>query len=125
MEAIMKAKRWQDWLMLLFGIWLLVSPFWMSGYASSSSVAAGNAYIFGILAIGFAWAALATANRWEEWVELAIGIWLVISPFVLGFWGKEHGAAVNTLVMGILVLIDAIWALNASPVALAPPARNA
>jgi hypothetical protein len=33
---------------------------------------------------------------------------------VLRFWTSEHGAGVNALVMGILVLIDAIWALNAT-----------
>ena len=120
----MKAKRWQDWVMLILGIWLLVAPFWMSGYASHGSVAAGNSYIFGILVIAFAWAALATQRRWEEWVELAIGIWLVISPFVLRFWGSEHGAGVNTLILGILVLIDAIWALQQATVALPPPART-
>ena len=121
----MKAKRWQDWLMLALGIWLLVAPFWMAGYADRASVAAGNSYVFGILVIGFAWAALATAKRWEEWVQLAIGIWLVISPFVLRFWGSEHGAAWNTLAIGALVLADAIWALNDRTVALPPPATSA
>ena len=124
MEAMMKAKRWQDWVMLILGIWLLAAPFWMSGYASHASVAAGNSYIFGILVIGFAWAALATMNRWEEWVELAIGIWLVVSPFVLRFWGSEHGAAVNTLILGILVLVDATWALREATMALPPPTRT-
>jgi hypothetical protein len=125
MEAIMKAKRWQDWVMLILGIWLLVAPFWMAGYASHGSVAAGNSYLFGVLVIGFAWAALATARRWEEWVEFAFGIWLVISPFVLGFWGSEHGAGINTFVVGILVLLDAISALQATAVALPPPPRGA
>jgi hypothetical protein len=125
MEAIMKAKRWQDWVMLILGIWLFVSPFWMSGFESMGGRAAVNAYIFGVLTVAFAWAALATARRWEEWVELAIGIWLVISPFVLAFWGSEHGAGVNTFVIGILVLLDAIWALQDTAVALPPPARGA
>lgn len=117
----MREKRWQDWVMLVFGIWMLVSPFWMAGYASHASMAAGNAYILGILVIGFAWAALATANRWEERVELVLGVWLIIAPFVLRFWTGEHGAGVNSLVLGILIALDAIWALRDTAVSLPPP----
>ena len=47
-------------------------------------------------------------------MELALGIWLVISPFVLGFWASEHGAGWNQLILGILIGLDAIWALSAA-----------
>ncbi len=117
----MREKRWQDWVMLIFGIWLFFAPFWMAGYASHSSMAAGNSYVLGILVFAFAWAALATANRWEEWVELVLGIWLITAPFVLGFWGGEHGAGVNQLVLGILIVLDAIWALRDTVAPLPPP----
>lgn len=109
----MKA-RWQDWAMLVFGVWLFFSPFWMAGYASMSSVAAWNSYIFGVLVAAFAVAALTTRRRWEEKVELAFGIWLVISPFVLGFYGSENGAAWNHIAIGLLVAVDALWILAAT-----------
>lgn len=111
----MKTQRWQDWLMLIFGIWLFFSPFWMEGYASAQSVAAWNSYIFGILVAAFAAAALRAPRPWEEWVELAIGVWLVISPFVLGFYRVEYGAAWNQIILGVLIGIDALWALAAYP----------
>lgn len=110
----MSTKRWQDWVMLIFGIWLFVAPFWMGGYDSSGSVAARNSYVLGVLVFAFGWAALATARRWEEWMELILGIWLVISPFVLGFWSSEHGAGWNQLILGVLIGLDAIWALAAA-----------
>src|SRR5689334_16165176 len=72
-----------------------VAPAFSGIVVAHGSVAAGNSYIFGILVIGFAWAALATMNRWEEWVELAIGIWLVISPFVLRFLAPAAHAAAD------------------------------
>lgn len=108
----MKTQRWQDWVMLIFGIWLFFSPFWMTGYVGASSVAAWNSYIFGVLVTAFAWAALATRQRWEEWIELIIGVWLVISPFVLLFYTNEFGAAWNQMVLGVLIGIDALWALS-------------
>lgn len=104
-------QRWQDWVMLIFGAWVFLSPFWMPAYASSSNPAAWNAYIFGGLAFIFAWAALSTRKLWEEWLTLVIGIWLIISPFVLGFYHSQAGAAWNQVILGVLMGIDAIWVL--------------
>lgn len=110
----MKNQRWQDWVILVLGAWLFFSPFWMGGYASAGSTAAWNSYIFGVVAIAFAIAALATGQRWEEWVELVLGIWLIISPFVLSFFISEHGAAWNQIIVGLLIAADAIWVLAAT-----------
>lgn len=104
-------QRWQDWVMLVFGAWVFFSPFWMPGYHSHRDVAAWNSYIFGAIAFVLAWAALATRQLWEEWINLLIGIWLVIAPFVLRFYGSETGAASNQIVLGLLIGIDAIWVL--------------
>jgi hypothetical protein len=111
----MKTQRWQDWLMLLFGVWLFVSPFWMPAYASTAGVAAWNSYVLGVLTVIFAWVALASGRIWEEWVNLALGIWLIIAPFVLRFYGTETGAAWNQIILGILIGADAIWVLGARP----------
>lgn len=111
----MKSQRWQDWMMLILGAWLFFSPFWMAGYLSATSAAAWNSYIFGILAVAFAWAALGTLRRWEEWVELAIGAWLIISPFVLTFYRAEYGAAWNQIIVGALIAIGSLWVLAVYP----------
>lgn len=108
-------RRWQDWVMLILGIWLFFSPFWMAGYASTGSVAAWNSYIFGVLVVAFAWAALAAPRKWEEWVELVMGIWLIIAPFVLGFFRVEYGAAWNQIVLGVLIAIGSLWSLAVYP----------
>ena len=108
----MQTKRWQDWVMLILGVWLFVSPFWMPAYASTTSVAAWNSYILGVLVVIFAWSAIARPQPWEEWVNLVLGIWLIIAPFVLAFYRGEPGAAWNQVVLGILIGADAIWALT-------------
>jgi hypothetical protein len=112
---IMQTKRWQDWLTLVLGAWLFVSPFWMDAYASTASTAAWNSYIFGALVFIFACAALANRKIWEEWVNLAIGIWIVIAPFVLGFYGSHLGTAWNHWIVGAVVAIDALWVIGQTP----------
>lgn len=108
----MKQQRWQDWVMLIFGAWVFFSPFWMPAYASRGDAAAWNSYIFGAIAFFLAWGALATKELWEEWLNLLIGIWLIIAPFVLRFYSTEPGAGWNQIILGILMGIDAIWVLS-------------
>lgn len=109
---MMKAQRWQDWVMLIFGVWLITSPFWMSGYMSAGSIAAWNSYISGVAVVAFAWTALATARSWEEWLALVLGFWLLLAPFILGFYGAQTGAAWNEMVLGVLLVIDSVWVLT-------------
>jgi len=46
---------------------------------------------------------------WASWVNAIAGIWLIISPWVLGFAGRPTPFW-NTLILGIVVLIAALWA---------------
>ena len=40
----MKMQRWQDWVMLIFGVWVFVAPFWMPAFASRADAAAWSSY---------------------------------------------------------------------------------
>jgi len=107
-----RGKRWQDWLALALGLWLLISP-WLLGF-SDVGVAAWNAVLVGVGIALFAAAALAKPADWQEWVALAFGVWLVISPWLLGF-GEQHAvAAWHQVIVGLLVGIDALWAVASS-----------
>lgn len=104
-----RQQRWQDWIMLAFGVWLFFSP-WILQYRSFSGVAAWDAYILGILIAIFALSALARPQMWPEWVNLVLGIWMIISPYVLGF-SNLPTATGNSIVLGILIALDALWAM--------------
>lgn len=99
--------KWQDWGNLILGIWLFLSPFFL-GYAGGNA-AAWNSYILGVGISVFAVAALARRQPWEEWTNLVLGVWVVIAPWVLGFW-EAGGATWNHVIVGLLVAMDAGWA---------------
>jgi len=103
----MTQLRWQDWATLVAGLWLLISP-WVVGYAADS-VALTNAVIFGIAIIVYSIIELSVPRAWEEWLMVAAGVWLIISPWVLGF-GAEARAVRDTVIVGIVVLLLALWA---------------
>jgi hypothetical protein len=101
--------RWQDAVMLVLGLWLIASPFFLS-YTDLAGIAALNSYIFGAAIALLAIVALAKPGMWEEWVNLALGVWLIVSPVILGF-SHDTVASVNHFVIGILVGADALSAM--------------
>jgi hypothetical protein len=105
----MNQKRWQDWVMLVLGAWLFVSPFFLQ-FSSFMGASAWDSYILGVAVAVVAVVALTVPRLWEEWVNLVLGIWLIIAPFLLGFSG-EASATWNHVVLGIVIGVDAIWAM--------------
>jgi hypothetical protein len=106
----MKNKRWQDGVMAILGLWLLVSPFVLQ-FNSFTEMAALNSYIFGVCIMAIAAIALARPRMWEEQLNMLLGVWLFIAPFALGFQ-NETAAMANHLVLGLLIVGDAMWALQ-------------
>jgi hypothetical protein len=104
----MVARRWQDWANLILGAWVLVSPRVLD-YAGTT--AALNAYVMGAGIVVFALIAAYMPKAWEEIINMLLGVWLVVSPFVLGF-SAMTGIALHTVVVGILATAFAIWAMS-------------
>ena len=98
---------------LVLGAILFVSP-WIFGF--SAGAASQNAMIVGIVIAALAIAALAAFAVWEEWLNLAVGLWALISPWVLGFQGTT--AMTVHVLIGIAVAALAaieIWLTTQNP----------
>lgn len=105
----MTSKRWQDWLTLALGIWVAVSP-WVYGF-NMAAVATANAVIIGAVIALYSLIELSAPRIWEEWLMVLAGIWLLISPWVLGFEARTQ-AVWNTALSGIAIALLAVWALG-------------
>lgn len=98
---------------LILGAILFFSP-WMFGFAAGAQ--SQNAYVTGIIIAVLSIAALAAFAVWEEWLNLIVGLWAVVSPWVLGFQGTT--AMSVHLVIGILVAVLAaieLWMMYQRP----------
>ena len=98
---------------LILGAILLVSP-WALDF--SSGAPSNNALISGLIIVVIATAALTAFAFWEEWLNLIMGIWVLVSPWVLGFTGTT--AMRVHLVIGIVVAVLAgieLWLLYQRP----------
>jgi len=102
-------KHWQDPLNLILGIWMVVSPWALQHQTDMHSTS--NAVILGILIGLAALVALFKVMAWEEWANVVLGVWLLISPWVLGFTALT-AAMWNAVIIGIVVTVLALWALG-------------
>jgi hypothetical protein len=66
----------------LFGLFLFVSP-WLFAYAGE--VARIDVWTSGAAIAAVSIAAMVAFSDWEEWLNLLLGLWLTVSPWVLGF----------------------------------------
>lgn len=101
-------KHWQDPVNALLGAWVILSP-WALGFQDMTTVM-GNAVIIGVALIAAALGAIFVPRAWEEWTEGALGVWLIISPWALGF-STHYQATLNMVVSGIAVTALALWTL--------------
>ena len=104
----MNERRWQDWLNLLIGIWLFISP-WVIGFATTDYHASWNAWILGVAIVVFSAIAVSMPKAWEEVINILLGIWMVISSWVLGV--ATRAAETNAVIVGLLVILFAAWAM--------------
>jgi hypothetical protein len=102
---------WPNWLTLALAVWLFISP-WIIA-APAAGTWAWNAWVIGVLVAISSIIALSQVAQWEEWVNLVLGVWLFLSPWILGFTGIAS-AAEDAFIVGALVVIISIWGIVAA-----------
>lgn len=100
----MNRQRWQDWITLALGLWTIASPFLLVAQSGMLPMTAE----WNFLAVGAALAlvgivALYSHRLWEEWIDVGLGAWLVISPWVLGFT-SETTLKWDAVITGLVVV---------------------
>src|SRR3982074_1505535 len=116
MEGVMENwtnARLCDVANLILGAILFLSP-WMFGFDGGR--ASENANIAGIAIAALAIAALAAFAIWEEWLNLIVGLWTLVSPWVLGFQGTT-AMTIHIIVGAAVAILAAIelWMMSQIP----------
>jgi|SRR5713101_9897456 len=116
MEGVMQNwtnARFCDVANLILGAILFFSP-WMFGFGAG--IASQDAYIAGIVIAVLAIAALAAFAVWEEWLNLIVGLWVLVSPWALGFQGTT-AMTVHVVIGAAVAIIAAIelWMMSQFP----------
>jgi len=107
----MDSKRLRDLLITLLGLWLMMSPRLLH-FGASHVEAVWNTWMVGaaiILMIAVTRYLVDRRSPWEDLAATAFGLWLMISPWALGFadYAPERS---NSLLVGCLVVMLSLWA---------------
>jgi hypothetical protein len=87
------------------GLWLILSPFVLH-VVETPAVVCNNVIVGAIvLILGLFRAADPERNVGLSWINLLLGIWLIISPFALVAPPVPPALAWNNVILGIIVLV--------------------
>ena len=99
----------------VLGVCLALSP-WALGFTAEAA-AAWNAWITGAAIALVAVGGLVAFAQWGQWINLALGVWVGIAPWVAAF--SENTAAIGAhLATGVAVAVLAaarLWLVYRNP----------
>lgn len=115
-------RAWEDWVGMLLGVLIVLSP-WFPMQTSHELADAEysfvilNTFTIGIVIFGLAQLEYVALQRWEEVAEIMVGLWLIVSPYMLGYSGDGVLRFWHTSLGGLVVLLAALqlwqdWDLN-------------
>ena len=111
-----EAKETAIDLVNVVGLCLVFAP-WALGFTSEMA-ATRNAWIVGAAIALIALGALFAFREWEEWVNLALGVWAILAPWLLGFAtvaAALYAHVIIGLIVGVLAALD-LWMIRNRPV---------
>lgn len=112
---MMERMHWQDGVTLVTGLALAVALFIFKvtpPEGGSLALVTWNFVLVGLAAAGVAVAGLIAYRVWEEWVAMGLGVWLMASPWVLGF-SEISVATWIAVICGLIISGMGLLALQA------------
>lgn len=95
---------------LVLGVLLLAAP-WALGFAAMTT-AANNAWVVGLILVALAVASILSYSVWEEWAMGALGLWLVVSPWLLGFADVQEALWTHVIIGLAAIAVSAAALLH-------------
>lgn len=108
---------------LLAGIWLFVSPWVYGAYTRGN---AWNCWFVGGLIILFSITRILRPaySMALSWCNIVLGLWTFFSPWTFGYVATNTGRFINSLCVGVIVVVFSIISLRAAWNRNAPPAER-
>jgi hypothetical protein len=101
---------------VLAGAWLVISPFVLA-FSSMNGARVNNialGIVIGLISLFRVFNPRVGSGL--SWLNALFGIWVVVSPWVVGF-SRTQTAMVNNVVTGAVVVVLAVWSALASDTA--------
>lgn len=113
-------RTWEDWCGMLLGALIVASPWFPNqdqAAITSNQTAVLNTVAIGLLVFGISQLEYVALQRWEEVATILAGLWLIVSPYVIGYSGDGFLRVYHTSLGAAVVLLGILqlwqdWDLN-------------
>ena len=98
------------WANFVLGIWLIIAPFVLL-YRGIQAALGEDVVVGFLIAVFSLWQAISEETAQApaaNWLVGALGLWAIVSPYVLHFSAVTN-ALLNNVIVGAVVAILAIW----------------
>ena len=101
--GLFQHRRWEDIVLMILGAAIMVSPMFVDSAGNGNMVVATA--IVGAAIVIIAGVEQLALRRWEEFLVLFFGLWIMASPFALNYagvlrtWHLALGAAVAAIAL--------------------------
>ncbi|SFU75780.1 MULTISPECIES: SPW repeat protein [Bradyrhizobium] len=101
-------RTWEDWCGMVLGALIVVSPWFpiqeQPAIAADSMVIL-NAVAVGLVVFGISQLEYVALQRWQEVATILVGLWLIASPYFLGYSGEGFLRIYHTSLGAVTVLL--------------------
>jgi hypothetical protein len=113
-------RTWEDWCGMVLGALIVASP-WFPVQDHETIVGHQtvilNAVAVGLVVFGLSQLEYVALQRWQEVATILVGLWLIVSPYVLGYSGEGFLRVYHTSLGAVVVLLGILqlwqdWALS-------------
>jgi hypothetical protein len=109
-------RYWQDWVNYFLGLWVFGSPWFIEHMMISMEPGGGTRGMLNLWVVGLAVVVLTTLaingimTAWDQRAIFALGAWLLLSPWIIGF-SATAPLMWNSVIFGGLIFVFAGWRL--------------
>ena len=103
-------RTWEDWCGMLLGVLIVVSPWFpiQEAAIAGQQVIILNTIAIGLVVFGLAQLEYVALQRWEEVTTILVGLWLIVSPYVLGYSGEGFLRLYHCSLGAVVVLLGVL-----------------
>jgi hypothetical protein len=105
-QALQIHRSWEDWGSMALGALILFSP--IVAQTIDMPYVTLNAMLVGSLVILLGWQELVLLEAWEEYLELALGVWLLASPWLFGYSDLVLPTFAHAVLGGLIAVLAAL-----------------
>ena len=103
-------RTWEDWCGMLLGALIAASPWFpiQDRITTGHETMVLNTVAVGLVVFGLSQLEYVALQRWEEVTTILIGLWLIASPYVMGYSGDGFLRIYHTGLGAVLVLLGVL-----------------